>query len=136
MLHNQSEFRNSMLIEVSKDGAGIGPCRYPNRCHGLMQRSPFVIWIAAWNWWKPSIMVEICHVIVSRIWEGLDWASIHWSGVLRCLCSAGVGALSSEPLYTKRARAQSLPPLSDPSIVLRPTIWQNKRNHNWTLFEI
>ena len=35
------------------------------------------------------------------------------------LHSAGVGALSSEPLYTKRARAQSLPPLSDPSIVLR-----------------
>ena len=34
-------------------------------------------------------------------------------------CSVGVGALSSEPLYTKRARAQSLPPLSDLSIVLR-----------------
>jgi len=40
-------------------------------------------------------------------------------GVLRCLRSAGVGALSSEPLYTKRARAQSLPPLSEPSIELR-----------------
>src|SRR5438034_5087753 len=32
-------------------------------------------------------------------------------GVQRCLCCAGVGALSPEPPYTKHARAQSLPPL-------------------------
>ncbi len=55
-----------------------------------------------------------------RIWEELDWTSIGGSALSAFwLRSAGVGALSSEPLYTKRARAQSLPPLSDPSIVLR-----------------
>ena len=45
----------------------------------------------------------------------------HWGSVLSLflLCCAGVGMLGFEPLYTKRARAQSLPPLSESSIELR-----------------